>query len=152
MSLVRCPIPARRRWGAARVIDWYLDDDRRWRHDEEERGHSAGVVYEYLPSRYGMNPRDFAVRDAIETVVGQGAKPGGGGMLLGDKISGPRRRDAHAAKGIDQRLGLAPSGLDRSCNDLEIRSSNCASTHRLGKPIRTPRSVCASLLRYRARR
>ncbi|MGB1870933.1 MAG: glutamate synthase-related protein, partial [Candidatus Puniceispirillaceae bacterium] len=53
----------------------------------EERGHSSKLVYQYLPSRYGMNPDDLRKADAIEVVVGQGAKPGGGGMLLGQKIS-----------------------------------------------------------------
>ena len=52
---------------------------------EEERGHSSKLVYQYLPSRYGMNPDDLRRCDAIEVVVGQGAKPGGGGMLLGRK-------------------------------------------------------------------
>src|SRR5215210_5445710 len=53
----------------------------------EERRHSAVLVYQLLPSRYGMNPDDLRKADAIEVVVGQGAKPGGGGMLLGHKIS-----------------------------------------------------------------
>ena len=43
----------------------------------EERGHSSQLVYQYLPSRYGMNPNDLRKADAIEIVVGQGAKPGG---------------------------------------------------------------------------
>src|SRR6195952_4693459 len=54
---------------------------------EEERGHSALLVYQVLPSRYGLNPVDLRRADAIEIVIGQGAKPGGGGMLLGQKIS-----------------------------------------------------------------
>ena len=49
----------------------------------EERGQSKYLVYQYLPSRYGMNPDDLRKADAIEVVLGQGAKPGGGGMLLG---------------------------------------------------------------------
>ena len=53
----------------------------------EERGQSSRLVYQYLPSRYGMNPDDLRKADAIEVVLGQGAKPGGGGMLLGQKIS-----------------------------------------------------------------
>ena len=53
----------------------------------EERRHSRLLVYQYLPSRYGMNPDDLRAADAIEIVVGQGAKPGGGGMLLGQKIT-----------------------------------------------------------------
>jgi methylamine---glutamate N-methyltransferase subunit C len=53
----------------------------------EEREHSTKLVYQLLPSRYGMNPDDLRRADAIEVVIGQGAKPGGGGMLLGHKIS-----------------------------------------------------------------
>ncbi|MGE3993182.1 glutamate synthase-related protein, partial [Pseudorhodoplanes sp.] len=53
----------------------------------EEREHSSILVYQLLPSRYGMNPDDLRKADAIEVVVGQGAKPGGGGMLLGQKIT-----------------------------------------------------------------
>ena len=34
-----------------------------------------------------MNPDDLRRCDAIEIVIGQGAKPGGGGMLLGENIS-----------------------------------------------------------------
>src|SRR5712692_9316041 len=49
----------------------------------EERAHSSILVYQVLPSRYGMNLDDLRKADAIEVVVGQGAKPGGGGMLLG---------------------------------------------------------------------
>src|SRR6478735_5644344 len=54
---------------------------------EEEQQSSKTLVYQLLPSRYGMNPDDLRRADAIEVVVGQGAKPGGGGMLLGQKIS-----------------------------------------------------------------
>ena len=69
----------------------------------EERKHSQLLVYQYLPSRYGMNPDDLRKADAIEIVVGQGAKPGGGGMLLGQKIS-PRVAEMRTLPaGIDQR-------------------------------------------------
>ena len=70
---------------------------------EEERSASEKLVYQYLPSRYGMNPDDLRRADAIEVVVGQGAKPGGGGLLLGQKISErvAAMRDLPAA--IDQR-------------------------------------------------
>jgi glutamate synthase domain-containing protein 2 len=69
----------------------------------EERGHSKSLVYQYLPSRYGMNPDDLRKADAIEVVVGQGAKPGGGGMLLGQKISDRVAAMRDLPKGIDQR-------------------------------------------------
>src|ERR671939_1029443 len=51
----------------------------------EERQHSDTLVYQLLPSRYGMNPDDLRRADAVEVVIGQGAKPGGGGMTLGQK-------------------------------------------------------------------
>src|SRR6202012_4346295 len=48
----------------------------------EERQSSKTLVYQCLPSRYGFNPDDVRKADAIEIVIGQGTKPGGGGMLL----------------------------------------------------------------------
>src|SRR5262245_42919026 len=70
---------------------------------EEERQHSNLLVYQYLPSRYGMNPNDLRRADAIEIVVGQGAKPGGGGMLLGQKITERVAQMRRLPAGIDQR-------------------------------------------------
>ena len=69
----------------------------------EERGQSKHLVYQYLPSRYGMNPEDLRKADAIEVVLGQGAKPGGGGMLLGQKISDRVAAMRTLPAGIDQR-------------------------------------------------
>ncbi|WP_245847325.1 FMN-binding glutamate synthase family protein [Dietzia natronolimnaea] len=69
----------------------------------EERGQSSKLVYQYLPSRYGMNPVDLRKADAIEVVLGQGAKPGGGGMLLGQKISDRVAQMRTLPRGIDQR-------------------------------------------------
>lgn len=86
----------------------------------EERGHSKLLVYQYLPSRYGMNPDDLRKADAIEVVVGQGAKPGGGGMLLGQKISDRVAEMRNLPKGIDQRSACRHpdwTGPD----DLEIK-------------------------------
>src|SRR3954469_1265131 len=70
---------------------------------QEERQSSKTLVYQCLPSRYGFNPDDLRKADAIEIVIGQGAKPGGGGMLLGQKIS-PRVAEMRTLPaGIDQR-------------------------------------------------
>jgi len=69
----------------------------------EERESSKTLVYQLLPSRYGMNPDDLRKADAIEIVVGQGAKPGGGGMLLGQKISARVAAMRNLPQGIDQR-------------------------------------------------
>jgi glutamate synthase domain-containing protein 2 len=70
---------------------------------KEERSQSKMLVYQLLPSRYGMNPDDLRKADAIEVVIGQGAKPGGGGMLLGQKISDRVAEMRTLPKGIDQR-------------------------------------------------
>ena len=69
----------------------------------EERGQSKHLVYQLLPSRYGMNPNDLRKADAIEVVIGQGAKPGGGGMLLGQKIDDRVAEMRTLPKGVDQR-------------------------------------------------
>ncbi|MGD9741364.1 MAG: FMN-binding glutamate synthase family protein [Dongiaceae bacterium] len=69
----------------------------------EERESSKTLVYQLLPSRYGMNPDDLRKADAVEIVVGQGAKPGGGGMLLGQKISARVAAMRNLPQGIDQR-------------------------------------------------
>ena len=86
----------------------------------EERRHSKLLVYQYLPSRYGMNPDDLRAADAIEIVVGQGAKPGGGGMLLGQKITERVAEMRDLPEGIDQRSACRHpdwTGPD----DLEIK-------------------------------
>ena len=70
---------------------------------DEERVASKTLVYQVLPSRYGLNPDDLRRADAIEIVVGQGAKPGGGGMLLGLKVSDRVADMRTLPAGIDQR-------------------------------------------------
>ena len=64
---------------------------------------SKTLVYQCLPSRYGFNPDDLRKADAIEVVIGQGAKPGGGGMLLGQKISPRVAKMRTLPEGVDQR-------------------------------------------------
>jgi methylamine---glutamate N-methyltransferase subunit C len=69
----------------------------------EERQSSKTLVYQCLPSRYGFNPADLHKADAIEVVIGQGAKPGGGGLLLGQKVSQRVADMRTLPPGIDQR-------------------------------------------------
>jgi glutamate synthase domain-containing protein 2 len=100
----------------------------------EERGHSKTLVYQYLPSRYGMNPNDLRKADAIEIVVGQGAKPGGGGMLLGQKISPRVAKMRNLPEGIDQRSACRHpdwTGPD----DLEIKIQELREITNWEKPI-----------------
>lgn len=100
----------------------------------EERGQSETLIYQYLPSRYGMNPDDLRKADAIEVVVGQGAKPGGGGMLLGQKISDRVAEMRNLPKGIDQRSACRHpdwTGPD----DLEIKINELREITDWEKPI-----------------
>jgi glutamate synthase domain-containing protein 2 len=68
-----------------------------------EREHARVLVYEVLPSRYGMNVHHLRSADGIELTVGQGAKPGTGGMLLGSKISSEIAAARELPPGVDQR-------------------------------------------------
>ena len=70
---------------------------------DEERNASKHLVYQCLPSRYGFNPDDVRRADAIEIVIGQGAKPGGGGMLLGQKVNPRVAKMRTLPAGVDQR-------------------------------------------------
>lgn len=100
----------------------------------EERSYSSQLVYQLLPSRYGMNPDDLRKADAIEVVVGQGAKPGGGGMLLGQKISARVARMRTLPEGIDQRSACRHpdwTGPD----DLEIKIQELRELTGWEKPI-----------------
>jgi methylamine---glutamate N-methyltransferase subunit C len=100
----------------------------------EERGHSDTLVYQLLPSRYGMNPDDLRSADALEVVVGQGAKPGGGGMLLGHKISARVAEMRDLPEGIDQRSACRHpdwTGPD----DLEIKIQELREITDWEKPV-----------------
>ncbi len=68
-----------------------------------ERAESKAMVYEVLPSRYGIDIRHIRQADAIELTIGQGAKPGTGGLLLGSKVSDEIARMRDLPPGVDQR-------------------------------------------------
>src|ERR1044071_8623840 len=81
-----------------------------------------------------MNPDDLRRAAAIEVVVGQGAKPGGGGMLLGHKISDRVAAMRDLPKGIDQRSASRHpdwTGPD----DLEIKIGELREITDWEKPI-----------------
>jgi glutamate synthase domain-containing protein 2 len=81
-----------------------------------------------------MNPDDLRRADAIEVVIGQGAKPGGGGMLLGQKISDRVAAMRDLPKGIDQRSACRHpdwTGPD----DLEIKIEELREITDWEKPI-----------------
>jgi glutamate synthase domain-containing protein 2 len=70
---------------------------------QAERENAKTLIYEVLPSRYGINVHDLKCADAIELTIGQGAKPGTGGLLLGSKTRGDVARQRDLPEGVDQR-------------------------------------------------
>jgi methylamine---glutamate N-methyltransferase subunit C len=69
----------------------------------EERAEVEMMVYQVLPSRYGFDPDHLKLAQAIEVVIGQGAKPGTGGLLLGSKVSPVIASQRTLPEGVDQR-------------------------------------------------
>ena len=81
-----------------------------------------------------MNPNDLRKADAIEVVLGQGAKPGGGGMLLGVKMNDRVAQMRDLPPGIDQRSACRHpdwTGPD----DLEIKLKELREITDWEKPI-----------------
>jgi hypothetical protein len=86
-----------------------------------------------------MNPDDLRKADAIEIVVGQGAKPGGGGMLLGQKISDRVAEMRTCPRGsTSARPAATRTGPGRTI--WKSRSWNCAKSP-TGKSRSTSRSA-----------
>ena len=136
--------------GPRRDRDGHLDHDGRWRHDAGgARAFADCWSISILPSRYGMNPDDLRKADAIEVVIGQGAKPGGGGMLLGQKITARVAAMRTLPEGIDQRSACRHpdwTGPD----DLEIKIEELREITDWQKPIYVKVGALAALLRHRA--
>src|SRR5258706_1041822 len=100
----------------------------------EERAASDKLVYQVLPSRYGQDPTHMRACEAIEIVVGKGAKPGGGGTLLGQKITERIAEMRSLPAGIDQRSACRHpdwTGPD----DLEIKIRELREITDWEKPI-----------------
>jgi glutamate synthase domain-containing protein 2 len=68
-----------------------------------ERENARVLIYEVLPSRYGINIHHLRQADAVELTIGQGAKPGTGGLLLGSKVSAEIAQLRDLPPGVDQR-------------------------------------------------
>ena len=70
---------------------------------EEEREASSTLLYQMSPARYRIDLDHIRRADALEIVVGQGAKPGTGGLLLGMKVSPRVSKMRTLPEGVDQR-------------------------------------------------
>lgn len=87
---------------------------------EDEREASQKLVYQLTPSRYMLDLDHLRRADAIEIVVGQGAKPGTGGILLGMKVSERVAKMRSLPLGVDQRSTVRhPDFL--GADDLQVK-------------------------------
>jgi methylamine---glutamate N-methyltransferase subunit C len=100
----------------------------------EEREASHLLVYQVLPSRYGFNPDDLKSADAIEVVIGQGAKPGTGGVLLGSKVSAVIAEQRTLPVGVDQRSPVRHPDFIGP-DDLQIKLEELREATNWEKPI-----------------
>ena len=67
----------------------------------EERSNSYKQVVQILPSRIGFSLRNIEAADALEIIVGIGAKPGLSGHLMGSKITKEIAAFRQLPEGID---------------------------------------------------
>lgn len=87
---------------------------------EEERAASSKLVYQMSPARYGLDLDHLRRADGLELVVGQGAKPGTGGLLLGMKVSPRVSQMRTLPEGVDQRSTIRhPDWL--GADDLAVK-------------------------------
>ena len=86
----------------------------------EERVESRTLVYQITPSRYLLDLHHIQQADGIEIAVGQGAKPGTGGLLLGMKVSERVAGIRTLPVGVDQRSTIRhPDFL--GADDMEVK-------------------------------
>jgi glutamate synthase domain-containing protein 2 len=100
----------------------------------DERAASHILVYQVLPSRYGFNTDHLKAADAIEVVIGQGAKPGTGGVLLGSKVSDVIAKQRTLPPGVDQRSPVRHPDFIGP-DDLQIKIEELREATNWEKPI-----------------
>lgn len=107
----------------------------------EEREASTRLIYQMTPSRYGLDLEHLRRADAIEIVIGQGAKPGTGGLLLGMKISEKVAQMRTLPVGVDQRSAVRhPDFLGGDDLAVKIEEIREATDHRV--PIFLKLAAC----------
>jgi methylamine---glutamate N-methyltransferase subunit C len=87
---------------------------------EEEREASKTLVYQVTPSRYMLDLDHLRRADGLEIAMGQGAKPGTGGLLLGMKVSERVAEMRSLPVGVDQRATCRHPDF-MGADDLQIK-------------------------------
>tara|TARA_B100000073_G_scaffold339941_1_gene339060 strand:+ start:405 stop:1826 length:1422 start_codon:yes stop_codon:yes gene_type:complete len=99
---------------------------------EEEREASKRLLYQMSPARYGVDLEHLRKADALEMVVGQGAKPGTGGLLLGMKVSPRVSKMRTLPEGVDQRSTIRhPDFLGADDMSVKIEELRIATNYKV---------------------
>ena len=99
---------------------------------EEEREASRTLVYQMSPARYRIDLDHIRRADALEIVVGQGAKPGTGGLLLGMKVSPRVSKMRTLPEGVDQRSTIRhPDFLGADDLAVKVEELRIATDYRV---------------------
>lgn len=99
---------------------------------EEERAASTKLVYQMSAARYGLDLDHLRRADGVEIIVGQGAKPGTGGLLLGMKISPRVAKMRTLPEGADQRsTSRHPDWLGADDLAVKIEELRIATNYRV---------------------
>ena len=106
---------------------------------EEERGHSQTLVYQYLPSRYGMNPDDLRRPTRSRSWSARAPSPAAAACCSARRspTASPRCAPCRRAS-TSARPAVIPTGPARTIS--RSRSSNCARSP-TGKSRSTSRSA-----------
>ena len=105
----------------------------------DERQASKKLIYQITPSRYSLDLEHLRMADAIEIAVGQGAKPGTGGVLLGAKVIDKVVEMRQLPKGIDQRSSVRhPDFLGADDMAIKIEEMRDATGYRVPIFIKLP--------------
>ena len=99
---------------------------------EEERAASKMLLYQMSPARYRIDLDHLRRADALEIVVGQGAKPGTGGLLLGMKVSPRVSKMRTLPQGVDQRSTIRhPDFLGADDMSVKIEELRIATNYKV---------------------
>jgi methylamine---glutamate N-methyltransferase subunit C len=85
---------------------------------QEEREFADKLIVQYSTGRFGINDQVLQKADAIEIKIGQGAKPGSGGLLTKDKIT-PEIAETRCVSGQEDIHSPACHKDIKSSDDLK---------------------------------
>lgn len=81
----------------------------------EEREFSKKLIVQYSTGRFGITEEILKKADAIEIKIGQGAKPGQGGLLLGEKVT----KEIAEARGVPLGENIASPAYHLDIKNIE---------------------------------